>query len=282
MGSVRHLLAVLLCVALLSGCSVKLAYNNLERLVRWQVSDYIDMSPAQRELFKREFRKIHDWHRRTHLPQYAAYVRQITPQLSDGADADKMDSMSDQIVVWAEEVEEQTMPLIIDMLAGLSDEQVAALPARLAESNIEWSESETGLSPAEAQAAWAEDFVDTMKTFTGRLNKTQRAYIARRALEYQPERVLWSQYRQRFQTALLELLEQREDPVTFAPAYRALIDRRESFYGEELTVLFEQNENLSQDVAANVLNTLTERQMETLQNNLLDLAEDLEALSLQS
>jgi len=32
-----------------SACSLKMAYNNMDRLVRWQMSDYLDLDAQQRD-----------------------------------------------------------------------------------------------------------------------------------------------------------------------------------------------------------------------------------------
>jgi len=72
----RHLIAIcLLC--LLSACSSKLAYNNLDWLSYWYVSDYIDLTGKQSSAVKDKLRSILKWHRTTHVPQYKDQLKTL-------------------------------------------------------------------------------------------------------------------------------------------------------------------------------------------------------------
>ena len=63
-------MAILALSLLTSGCGVKLAYNNADRLARWWVSDYIDMTRDQRDYFDASTSEIMFWHRTTQLAIY--------------------------------------------------------------------------------------------------------------------------------------------------------------------------------------------------------------------
>ena len=79
----------------------------------------------------------------------------------------------------------------------------------------------------------------------------------------------------------MAILEKREDVENFAAAYRDLVERRESYYGEELTEVFDHNQQLNREVAAHVLSNLTDAQSEQFKERLLELAEDFLELSQQ-
>lgn len=275
---VRGLLVVLL-VVLGSGCSVKMAYNNIDRLIRWGVNDYIDLNAAQKEVLQRELDVIHSWHRKNHLPQYAAITRDVAGKLPDGVSVVAVAELNDQFEFWFEEVEAQLTPMVIDIVSSLSDQQVSALPEKMAKRNEEWAAQESDRSLREAQLNWAEQFGDALKNFTGRLNKSQKAYLERRSLEYQPEREMWSAYRDRFQNALMALLEKRQHKLEFATAYRALIANRQDFYGDQLTAVFDNNQRLNHEVTAHILSNLTGKQLARFVDELLDLGEDFAELA---
>lgn len=277
----KYLLALAL-VVFSGGCSIKFAYNNLDRLVRWQVSDYVDLNAEQRQLLKRELATLVSWHRRNHLPQYADFAEVMAVRLVDAPSAETFETMFVQIFAWADEVEAQAMPLVVQMMASLTDSQIAELRPRLAESNVELAEPEADLSLEEARERWAEEMIDGLRTFTGRLNREQRAYVHRRAATYRPQLQLWSGYRVRFQEALLTLLERRSDEAAFAREYAALIADRERFYGESLTAAFEHNRVLATDIAAHIFSGLSDRQVRHLVERLSGLGEDLRELSVQT
>lgn len=276
----RILLALsILCV--LSGCSIKMAYNNMDRLVRWGVSDYVDLNREQKAVLDREIKRIRYWHRVNHLSQYADFTQALAVRWSDQVTVADLQMTFDQITSWVEELQEQTAPLIIDMMISLTDEQVADLPQRLEASNVELAEPEQDVELAEAQALWAEEVTDRMRRFTGRLSDAQKNYVKRRASGYRPERVLWADYRRRFQKDLLALLQERQDRERFAEGYLALVASREAYYGAELTEIFEHNEALNMDVSAHLLSNLSEKQSARFIDELTELGDIFDELATQ-
>ena len=280
--NLKYLTTLVIAALLLSGCSIKMAYNNLDRLVRWGVSDYVDLNREQKAVLNREIKQFQYWHRVNHLPEYAAYMEVLASTMTDTVSVEQMRGIFEQVTVWAEEVEEEVTPLIVKMMISLTDDQVAELPARLEASNLEIAEPELDDDLVAAQALWAEDLEDSLKQFVGRLSPSQRAYIERRSAGYQPERVLWAEYRRRFQTDLLALLSKRSEEKVFASGYRDLVAKRESYYGDELSAVFEHNEQLGLEVSAYVLSNLSEKQSERFVESLLGLGEDFADLAAQA
>lgn len=272
---------VLVLIFSTSACSVKFAYNNVDRLVRWQMSDYLDLNSDQRKLLDTQIEGLMAWHRREHLPEYAILMESLATQWSDGVSEAQIQSLFEQMFIWGEDIQEQGMPAAIVMMQSLTDEQVAALPERLEKSNQDIAEDELDVALTEVQDDWAEDFADGLERFTGRLLKTQREYLSRRAMAYQPERVLWAEYRRRFQADLMKLLMKRNEPE-FDAEFRRLASARESYYGEEFTRVSDENIALSREVASYVLSNLTEKQSGRLKDALLDLAQDFQELAAEA
>lgn len=277
----RKALPVLLLCLLASACSVKMAYNNADRFIRWGVSDYVDLNREQKRLLKKELEVVHLWHRRNHLPLYADFAADFARVSSDGVSAAKMADVFNQMEFWAEEVEEKLNPLVIEIMVSLTDEQVAELPEKLRENNAELAEPEQDATLEEAQEEWASEFAEALKTFIGKVDDEQKAYLARRSLEYQPERVLWAEYRSRWQADLLALLAERKAD-DFAQRYARLVEARKSYYGEALTEVDASNRRLNQDTAAYILSNMNPRQSEKFNETLLGLAKDFRELSNQS
>jgi hypothetical protein len=264
-----------------SACSLKMAYNNMDRLVRWQMSDYLDLDAQQRDYLQAQVVEFMAWHRKNHLPQYAAYLSSLSARITDGVSEAQIESMFSQMMRWGEEMEEHGMPAAIHLLVSMSDEQLAALPAKLETSNVEIAEDEIEVPTEEIQAQWADDFTGVMKRFVGRLDRAQRAYIARRSLNYQPERVLWADYRRRWQADLLNLLVKRSDQA-FAENFRHLVKSREDYYGVAYQQVSEHNLRLSREVSAYILSNLSAKQGERVVEVLQDWAEDFSALAEQA
>ena len=128
---------VVVALVLGSGCSVKFAYNNLDRFARWGVSDYLNMNDEQREYFDAEFAKLHDWHRIDHLPRYADLLESLPQTMADGIDAGEMLEVESTMMGWGDELEERGTPMVIELLRSMTEEQVARLPKKLEASNKE-------------------------------------------------------------------------------------------------------------------------------------------------
>lgn len=277
-----HVLVGVLVVLLGSGCSVKFTYNNLDRFARWGVSDYLAMTDAQRRYFDAEFAKLHHWHRMNHLPQYAATLEALPVLVADGVDAEEVVALEGTMMGWADEVETRAMPMFIEMLRSLTDEQVARLPKLLEASNQEVAEPELGESLEASQRLWADDVADMFARFAGRPTEEQRQYLASQSVRYLPERALWADYRRRWQAQLLLLLERRSDARWFTERITQLAENRETYYGAELSRIFDHNEALAREVGAWLLNHMTDRQQERLFDRLLEVAADFRELAGQA
>ena len=266
-------------ILLLSGCSIKFAYNNLDRFVRWQVDDYLDLDRAQKTLLQEQLTELLYWHRKNHLPLYADYLQMLSLRVGDGVDIVLIDAMFEQLTLWGEEVQARALPGAIELLAGLSDEQVAGLPERMEESNEELAEPELDVELQDAQQLWAEDFEDAVERFTGRLDRAQKDYILRRADAYQPERVKWAEYRRRWQSEFMDLLAKRDQRELFAAGIEDLITDPEQFQDDELLKISAHNRQLTKEVASHILSNLSDKQADRFSDNLLKLSEDLRELS---
>ena len=250
-------------VALASGCSIKMMYNNADRFARWAANDYIRMDAAQEAYFTAEVDAIHYWHRTNELPLYADYLDSLPTTLDKEVDEDDIQEVFDTLYSWWEVFEARTLPFVTEMMLSLSDEQVARLPERLEKDNDEFAEDEFDRSLDDVQAEWRKQYADTMSRFSGRLTKEQKAYLDAQSVRYVPQFELWADYRARWQADLMDLLQnKRSDPDAFTEAFIGLSENREAYYGEELTAVFEANEQLAREVTAWLINNLTEKQRE--------------------
>jgi len=273
----RNLIVAMLVVAGLAGCGVKTVYNNADRVARWVASDYVDFTPEQRAWFDAEFARFMHWHRRSELPEYHRFLDSLPERLKDGTTAAEVDALAETVFTWGERMQDQALPMLTTLARSLTDEQVAELPERLERANREFAEDEAGLTLDEARDAWWREFVDDFERFSGRLDGEQRAYVESASVRYLPDRVLWIAYRARWQQDLLALLQERRSSE-FNAAFAALVERRRSYYGEELTAVFANNERLYADVTAWLLNHLSPRQQERFFERLDDYATDFAEL----
>ncbi len=282
MKILRRSMGFVLAAVVLSGCSIKMAYNNMDRLVRWQVNDYVRLDSTQEEFLDAQLNHFMSWHRRSHLPLYADYVVVLSSQLTDHPNEASLKRIFTQLSVWSEEVEVRLLPAVVGVLAKLSDTQVSELASNMEENNIEMAEADDDASIDEIQARWAGELKDSFSRFAGRLTTQQKSYLKMRSGQFQPEGVLWAQYRRRWQADLLLLLKQREDLDALTLGYRGLVERRESYYGEVLSKINQQNNTLRRQVAVHFLANMSAKQSARFVESMEDLAQDFRELAAQS
>jgi hypothetical protein len=182
----------------------------------------------------------------------------------------------------ADEMEARMTPMFIELMLSMTDEQVARLPKKLAASNDELAKPEVDQSLDSAQARWRDDVADMFSRFAGRLSPEQQKYLTSQSVRYLPERILWADYRRRWQADLLSLLSEREDAVRFAERYLQIAANRESYFGAELAHIFDNNEALGREVGGWLLNNMTDGQQERLFERLLDYAVEFRELAAQA
>ena len=79
-----------LLLAALTGCSIKVFYNNADRYARWQIQDYVDLDREQRATLSVALKEILAWHRVEHLPLYAEHLAVFRSQVADAPNAELM------------------------------------------------------------------------------------------------------------------------------------------------------------------------------------------------
>jgi len=74
----RRGLLLLVLALLLGGCSMlRVGYSQLDTVAGWMAHDYFELEPAQRDAFNRSFQRLHQWHRREQLPDYARFFGEL-------------------------------------------------------------------------------------------------------------------------------------------------------------------------------------------------------------
>ncbi len=264
---------------LLTGCTISATYNNLDRLARWQMADYVDFDDRQDAYFRAELDRLLHWHRVSELPVYADRLDRLSREINQEFTEPALVAMVQDVTAWAERIEAQAMTMTIELMLSLSDDQVDELPARLEQSNEEFVEEELDVDLSEARANWAQSMQDGAKYFIGSLTREQQDFLKAQSLRYQPEQLLWVEYRRRWQAAFLKALAGRSDTNGFDARYRQLVAERKTFWSPEFTAVSASNDALRRDVTLMLLRTATDQQRRRMTERLNGFSEDFRALA---
>ncbi len=227
-------------ITLLSGCTLKFAYNQLEWLIPWYLEDFIEFEGGQIELFDSQLDDYLSWHRHQALPEYANFLERLSElssqswnpqnQVFEPYSRAKLLDLERQLnVLLSQTVSPLVQPSVV-LIRQLSADQIEQIRQGFTKSNKKFSGRFEGKSEVEIREERAQKVTDLFESFLGELNEQQQQLIAKWQKDYIPMEDVLLSTRQRWQTKFLEVL-------TFAP------QMTDEVLSNKLTHLYTQGES---------------------------------------
>ena len=272
---------LLLALAGLSGCSTgtRLAYQNLDTLVRMELGRHVDLDPAQQQLLQAEFATLWSWHRRSELPAYAQALRSTADQVERGTlDRPAVDAIANTIRASAERLVTQALPGLASLLASLDEAQVAELLASQKKSFDEALRPFEDETAAESLQRLTDEAEERLENWIGPLTPIQHALLVQRISEAQARGEF---VRARLQNEAIEdqrafaaLLATRREPA-LADRIQALLFPQDAATQAEWSIRRERSRRFYTSLAE----TLTPTQRAHFAKRLRRYADDASALA---
>jgi hypothetical protein len=279
MNRVSGILAMLLLAALMSGCGVKTAYNNADWLLMRSINDRVSLSDEQERQVEALLEDNLEWHCASELPDYAAFLRRVDGDVAAGRiSAETMADYRETVSEFGRRLLTRLQPAALDLLAGLSDEQVAELLASFEERNDELVEEAENYGDEASIVERAEGFEKGMRRFSGRLTEAQRQRLMTWSRGLEPSAELTLERRLNWQAAFRRVMAFRNDRERFDPAMSELLQPG-GFMSEPLERRREHNRALTIAAVVDIHRLAPDEQLDELRDSLSDLSEDLEQLS---
>src|SRR6056297_3844657 len=219
------LLFMLLFLVALSGCSTRLAYDNLDWLtVRW-VDQQVSLDEEQRTLLRDVIEAQQLWHCATQLDDYQVWIEQARLDLlADRLDQQRLAEHGDRLAQFGRSLALRIRPALVELAASLDDEQVDELLASLDERIAELRDDiESGSTDRWAQER-AKGMERGLRRFMGRLNTPQRDRLERWAHELEPTRAYQLAQRLYWRERIAGALARRDDRAFLEQETTALLD----------------------------------------------------------
>lgn len=270
-------LLLLLCLSLLiSACSrAGLAYRNLDWLVPWRLNDYLNLDSQQQAWLKPRLQTHLQWHCSAELPRYIDWLQTTESILAQPQpDSAQLLEQFAQFDAALNRISVEITPTAIELLQGLSEQQVRELYAAMDEDNLE--DRQDFLDPplatqiSERQTRMQE----RLRPWLGRLNSAQTKHIATWANSLGEQNRLWLENRQLWQAELRKVVAER-DSADFAERVTRLLQQRESFYSDEYRASYGRSRQALATLFSQLLGSSDEAQRERLSHRLRDLRRDL-------
>ena len=273
----------LIVCLLLGGCSsgVRIAYNHLDTLARWELGRYVDLDPAQKAAFEAEFTTLWDWHRRTQVPAYAADLRLMAGALEQQAPTRAAsEEFLARIDRHGETLWLRLEPVLARLLPLLSDAQAAQLLAKQRHDIEKEERQHADETSDQRRQRFLRRTEESLDSWIGRLNDRQKTLANRSWTEALP--------------MLRSAGQRRHDRLTNVDRFGALLATRTApGFAERLRQFGDEDaeENTGapsrfdaaerqrgRELTLEIVGALDSAQRRKLRERLLALAEDCEVL----
>jgi len=228
-------IAVLLLALVLQGCSVtRVAYNNADVVLRWQVDHYFDMEGEQSEQLDRRLAALLAWHRADALPQYARLAGEMATRLQRG--------LKRQDLEWGYDASREQIRLALVAAAGesaglldrLGPEQIEHFERRLAEDNRKFAREEVQGTVDQRHKRRLKRNLERLEDWFGPLDDAQEERVRRYEARAPLTGALRERDRKRRQAEFLAMLRARDAKRLLAPWLERWESDREPAYAQAM------------------------------------------------
>ena len=259
-----------------AGCStVRLAYNNADLYLSWQLGKYLDVHDTQREDVDRHIAAFLAWHRANALPQYIRLVNEASARFARG--------ISQEDLVWGyDSVQAQVLQAVraaAGEIAGLLDrltpEQIAYMERRFDEDNRKYVRENVAGSIEERRRKRVKRNVERLEEWFGNLSERQIERVRQYAERAPFPEAMRDRERRRLQSDFLAIVRAREAKARFADWAVDWERRREPEHAAAARA--QRMEYFS--MLVDVTKMMSASQRDAVEARLRELASDFERLS---
>ncbi len=274
-------LTLAVAIASAAGCAlVRLGYGHLDMFAASTADDYFDLDPVQKHEFNTRFDRLHEWHRRDQLLEYAAFLKDANARIQKG--------LTRPDVVWfMDGLDERYRTIVrrgiddaVALLVTVTPAQIDALQRRWEKDNRKFiREHRLDGTPDEQRRERAKRTLTQIRDWTGNLTDEQEQRIT--AMSNQPPSTakLRHEERVRRQREFLKLMELRGNREVFATRLRQWLLNWEDGRTPEHAKLFKEAREKRIDIYLATANMLTPAQRTHLGNRVQGFVGDFSRLT---
>jgi hypothetical protein len=261
----KHIAFVLTVALALGACSrVGLAYRNLDVIIPWTLSDYLDMNGEQKSWLNERLKEHLSWHCTTQLPGYLDWLDRLqtmiaTNQVTDAALQARAREAEQAIAETAREI----TPSAIELLQGLDDKQVAEMNDAFAKDQRKRQEEYLKPSLDQQIKERGERMSKRLNNWFGPLSTTQQQRVATWSNALGDQNTQWIANRVHWQKQFSAAVAQRQSPQ-FPQRIETLLVNRESLWTPAYRQAFANTEAQARSLFVDLMAESTPNQRERL------------------
>ena len=263
----KHIAVVLtIAIALaLGACSrVGLAYRNLDVIIPWTLSDYLDMNGEQKSWLNERLKEHLSWHCTTQLPGYLDWLDRLqtmiaTNQVTDAALQARAHEAEQAIAETAREI----TPSAVELLQGLDDKQVTEMNDAFAKDQRKHQEEYLKPSLSQQIEERGERMEKRLNDWLGPLSISQQQRVATWSNALGDQNTQWIANRIHWQKQFSAAVAQRQSPQ-FPQRIETLLVNRESLWTPAYRQAFANTEAQARSLFVDLMAESTPNQRERL------------------
>lgn len=251
-------------VLLLSGCSTKFVYKNIDWLAYWYIDDFIELTDKQKDVLDSKLNEWLAWHKENELPKYVAHIKELSEDVvQQQLSLDKIQYHQDKAQGHWKRLRAHVVPDVVEMAPMFSDEQMTYLFAALEKRNKEREEEiaeRNAEDPAKRAKKRLKNSLKEAQTWLGKLTKEQERLIENTLPQFHSNAPLWLEYTRTYQNELRALFVQQDRGQGFKQELTTLLLSPEQFRSEELNVRNQSNSERYKNMLLTMMVLSTEKQ----------------------
>ncbi|MHA6233672.1 DUF6279 family lipoprotein [Pseudomonas fluorescens group sp. PF-69] len=275
----KHIAILLIFTLALGACSrVGLAYRNLDVIIPWTLSDYLDMNGEQKDWLNERLKKHLNWHCTTQLPGYLEWLDRLQSMVESNQVTDSaLQARTTEAKKAIAETARQITPSAIELLQGLDDKQVAEMNDAFAK-DLRKREKEYVKPPLAQQIAERGARMDKRLTdWLGPLSVSQEQRVMAWSTALGDQNTQWIANRAHWQKQFSEAVAQRQSPQ-FPQQIETLLVDRESVWTPQYRQAFANTEAQARSLFVDLMAESTLKQRQRLLNKIEGVRKDFSDL----
>lgn len=215
---------LLLCTALLSGCSLmRLTYPQAPTLAYWWIDGYVDFTGAQTPKVQDQLADWLRWHRATQLNDYVALLRQARGEAMANTTPAQVCRWFDELTLRAMRSYDQILPAAAEFALAMSPTQLEHIQHKFDKTNAEFRDDFLQPTSADRLKESVKRAVERAESLYGKLDDAQRERIAREVAASPFDPVIWNGEREARQRDILQTLRRLQAERAGVPQAQAAL-----------------------------------------------------------
>lgn len=284
-----------LCL-LITGCTVRFLYNQMDLLVPWYIKSYIQLNDGQSRFLKKRVNYHLQWHRNTQLPEYIALLDAATettrltgqaatdPKTEAPLDYDatyqELSKLRQEIKRLSRDLSNRVAPDLAELFLTATHEQLQDMYERFEKDNKRYKKHYITVDEASLRSRRMDEMQAQIERWIGGMTREQKRLLKTWSKSFIPVSQPMLTYRIRWQERFKDLMAwHREGKENVKADLVTLFANPDQGWNAKHEGMLKHNTEEASRLFANVMQTLTKRQRHRMIKKLEKLSDNFGQLA---